>query len=121
MFARFSTLFVVSLAALSSASSLTDAFKGEAAVSDEAKSIQCQPLHTAQCCNKVVKASESRSASALLGMLGKVLDVFDVQVGITCTDLDQEPECLKGVLACCLDVVNDGVVSVGCHLDGEQD
>lgn len=55
MFARFSTLFVVSLAALSTASSLTDAFTGESAISDEAKSIQCQPLHTAQCCNKVVK------------------------------------------------------------------
>ncbi|KAF8916075.1 hypothetical protein CPB85DRAFT_1432440 [Mucidula mucida] len=104
MFARFSTLFIASLVVLASASGI-----------EPAKEAPNCLIGTAQCCNKVEGARSSRTVSALLGLLGTVLEVLDVQVGITCADLDEDPECRKGEIVCCLDNGYDGVISVGCH------
>ncbi|KAF9048332.1 hypothetical protein BDZ89DRAFT_1126904 [Hymenopellis radicata] len=110
MFARFPTLVIASLVVLASASSYAPA-SGYAPAKEAPNCL----IGTAQCCNKVEGAASSRTVNALLGLLGTVLEVLDVQVGITCAGVDEDPECRKGEFVCCLDNSYDGVISVGCH------
>ncbi|KAE9407598.1 hydrophobin 2 [Gymnopus androsaceus JB14] len=69
-----------------------------------------------QCCNTTESASSS-SATALLGLLGIVLQDLNVLVGLTCspiTVIGASGGSCSAQAVCCEDNSHGGLISIGC-------
>ncbi|KAE9385896.1 hydrophobin 2 [Gymnopus androsaceus JB14] len=95
-------------AALATLAVATPALRGEPASSCSTGDLQC--------CDTTESAS-SASATALLSLLGIVLQDLDVLVGITCspiTVIGAPGSSCSAQAVCCDDNSHGGLISIGC-------